>query len=223
MAFWLLVILLLAMGAIGAITTMADSTVAFQPAIVIAVFTIILVVYAVYSIKLMRFYRQVPKFHRQCAEGEYKAMIPAAEKMMEKCQTYEQRVKKASNITKTKVKNIPKVINNLHFLLAIAYYAEGDMDRAFEQHVKLLSDDTKDKPLLTVLYHLNTGDLESAEEQYERMDESPEMESRKMLAKGLLLSKQGRNEEAKAIIQEVYPNLQYAYLKDLASQVLSKE
>lgn len=180
-------------------------TIYFSPFIILL--AIFVVEFIVITISINRRSKKIVKFFHA---GEYDKVIKDGEKLLK----YYQKA--------FRNKNTMKVIESLHWLLAISNFSMMNLDDFFV-HITFASPYHQAKDFWLSLYYICQDNLEEAQKYYDHIDQTEENKVSITYLDSLICYKQGDITSATEKMREVYQKLNYPVLKRIANEWFYKE
>lgn len=173
--------------------------------------TILGIAFLIGLIRSVLLRKQIAQLGKNCRESRFDQAIPLAKKLKNNYQR---------SYRLFKVQRIRRAIETFNIYLAISYFGISNHE-LFLEHINLVDDSNKTKYLWLALYDLLEDNLDEARKHYDMLVADKDLETSIRFLDGIFAHKQGNYEEAKAILESVYPKLNYSLLKDIAKQYMS--
>ncbi len=118
--------------------------------------------------------------------------------------------------------NVRRIIDDLNGMLAVSFLAKEDSEK-FLKHINAIKHRKAFKSSWLCMYYLLQNDLKTAEGYYESLKGTNETENMVNYLNAIFLFKQEKIEEARKIMNEVYPKLNVQFAKVIADNIFSQE
>ncbi len=118
--------------------------------------------------------------------------------------------------------SVRRIIDDLNGMLAVSFLAKVDNEK-FLKHINAVKHRKAFKSSWLCMYYLLQNDLKTAEGYYESLKETNETENMVNYLNAIFLFKQGKIEESRKIMNEIYPKLNIQFAKVIADNIFSQE
>ncbi len=115
-----------------------------------------------------------------------------------------------------------RIIDDLNGMLAVSFLAKEDNEN-FLKHINAIKHKNTFKSFWLCIYYLLQNDVQTAEGYYESLKKTNEAENMVNYLNAIFLLKRGEIEEARTIMNEVYPKLNVPFSKAVVDNMFSQD
>ena len=117
---------------------------------------------------------------------------------------------------------VRRIIDDLNGMLAVSFLAKEDNEN-FLKHINAIKHKNTFKSFWLCIYYLLQNDVQTAEGYYESLKKTNEAENMANFLNAIFLFKRGEIEEARTVMNEVYPKLNVPFARTVADNMLSQD
>lgn len=118
--------------------------------------------------------------------------------------------------------SVRRIIDDLNGMLAISFLAKEDNEH-FLKYINAIKHKNTFKSFWLCIYYLLQNDVQTAEGYYESLKKTNEAENMVNYLNAIFLLKRGEIEEARTVMNEVYPKLNVPFARAVADNMFSQD